>query len=67
MPRFAPRPRSESFEEMFKSFGADLPDITRLVLAMPYALVPVRGDRHSASPSWIVARSRVRRAEYLRT
>ncbi len=54
-----------SFEEIFESFGAELPDITRLVLAMPYLwyLFAAAGIPLAA---WILARPRISRAEYLR-
>ena len=51
-----------SFEEMFEGFGADLPDITRLVLAMPY-LWYLFAAIGIPLATWILARPRVGRAE----
>jgi len=52
----------KSFEEMFKGFGAEVPDITRLVLAMPYVWYLFAAIGIPLA-TWILARPSVGRAE----
>ena len=55
----------DSFEELFKVFGADLPAVTRLVLATRYAWYLFAAIGISLA-AWIIARSNVGRAEIAR-